>query len=54
MAAKITKSALLKEIEIVLQDLNLVKSALQANAHPKQQELEDFKKRFNAIVNKKK
>lgn len=53
MATKLTKSALLKEIDTVLQDLNLIKSVLQANAHPKQQELEDYKKRFYHVMNKK-
>jgi hypothetical protein len=52
--AKITKSALLKEIDFVLQDINLVKSALLANPHPKQAELDDYIMRFYSIINKKK
>jgi hypothetical protein len=54
MATKLTKSALLKEIDFVLSDLNLLKSALQGSPHPKQQELDDYKKRFYEIINRKK
>jgi hypothetical protein len=49
---KITKSALLKEIDFVLQDLNLLKSTLMGNAHPTQEELEDYRKRFYHLINK--
>jgi hypothetical protein len=52
--AKITKAALLKEIDFVLQDINLVKSALMTNPHPKQAEMDDYQKRFYTIINKKK
>jgi hypothetical protein len=48
--AKITKSSLLQEIDLILQDLQLVKSALLANPHPKQAELEDLKTRFEEVV----
>jgi len=53
MATKITKSALLQEIDFVLQDLQLLKSALQAEAHPNQADLDDYKKRFYDIIKSK-
>ena len=48
--AKVTKASLLKEIDLKLQDLNLLKSVLIANTHPKQADLEDYDKRFQAII----
>jgi hypothetical protein len=48
--AKITKSALLQEIDLAIQDLQLLKSALLADHHPKQATLEDLKKRFEAVM----
>ena len=51
--AKLTKSALLQEIDLVLQDLQLIKSALLANAHPKQADLDDLKKRLDEVLGKK-
>lgn len=51
MAKKtLTKASLMKEIDLKLQELNLLKSVLQANAHPKKEELEDYQKRFKEII----
>ena len=49
-ASTLTKASLMKEIDLKLQDLNLLKSVLQTNTHPKKDELEEYKKRFGEIV----
>lgn len=51
--AKITKAKLLTQIDETLQSLNLIKSALQAEAHPKQADLAEYKKRYEALLKKK-
>ena len=50
---KLTKSSLMKELDLTLQDLNLVKSVLQANPHPTKVELEDYQKRYKEILKSK-
>jgi hypothetical protein len=50
---KLTKSSLMKELDLTLQDLNLLKSVLQANPHPTKVELEDYQKRYKEIMQSK-
>jgi hypothetical protein len=50
---KLTKSSLMKELDLTLQDLNLLKSVLQANPHPTKVELEDYQKRYKEIMQAK-
>lgn len=47
---KLTKASLMKEIDLSLQGINLLKSVLQTNTHPKKDELEDIQKRFRELV----
>jgi hypothetical protein len=54
MAEKITKKKLLQEMDDKLQALNLLRSALEADAARKQEELESYKKQFYLLINKKK
>jgi hypothetical protein len=54
MAVKITKKKLLEEMDEKLQELNLLKSALESDPARKQEELEYYKKQFYAAINKKK
>jgi hypothetical protein len=54
MAERITKKKLLQEIDEKLQSLNLLKSALDADPARKQEELENYKKQFYLLINKKK
>jgi hypothetical protein len=54
MAEKITKKKLLQEMDGKLQELNLLRSALEADPARKQEELESYKKQFYALINKKK
>jgi hypothetical protein len=49
--SKLTKSALLKEIEEKLQDLNLLKSALQGEPSRTQDALEMYQEKFHELVN---
>ena len=53
MAEKITKKKLLDEIDVVLQQLNLLRSALEKDPARKQEELNDYRKQFYAVINKK-
>jgi hypothetical protein len=48
--SNLTKSSLMKEIDLKLQGLNLLKSVLQGNSHPKKEELEEYEKRFRELV----
>jgi hypothetical protein len=48
--SKLTKASLMKEIDIKLQGLNLVKSVLQTNPHPKKEELESYRKQFQELM----
>ncbi len=54
MAVKLTKKKLLQEMDEKLQELNLLKSALEGDPARKQEELEHYKKMFYSIINKKK
>jgi hypothetical protein len=47
----ITKRQLLIEIDDKIQSLNLLKSALQGDPSRKQDDLEDYKRRFYELVN---
>lgn len=51
---KLTKTSLLKQVDLTLQDLNLVKSVLQANPHPTKAELEEYQKRYKEILSSQK
>ena len=51
---KLTKSSLMTQLDLTLQDLNLVKSVLQANPHPTKAELEEYQKRYKEILSSKK
>jgi hypothetical protein len=46
---KLTKARLLNQMDEKLQRINLLKAALQAEAHIKQETLTDYKKRFDAL-----
>jgi len=54
MAEKITKKGLLSEIDEKLQSLNLLKSALEKDQSRKQEDLDNYKKQFYLLINKKK
>lgn len=54
MAEKLTKKKLLHEMDEKLQELNLLRSALEADPARKQEELTYYKKRFYEAINKKK
>ena len=54
MAAKITKKKLMEELDEKLQQLNLLKSALTNDPSRKQEDLDNYKKHFYEIINKKK
>jgi hypothetical protein len=54
MPEKLTKKKLLQEMDEKLQQLNLLKSALEADPARKQEELAGYRKQFYAIINKKK
>lgn len=48
-ATKLTRATLLSKIDDKLQRLNLLKAALQAESHVKQETLADYQKRFEAL-----
>jgi hypothetical protein len=50
--SKVTKKSLLNEIDIKLNDLNLLRSALAADPARKQEELESYKSKFYDLINK--
>jgi len=50
MAEKITKKDLLRAMDDTLQQLNLLRSALEKDSSRKQEALENYKKQFNALV----
>ncbi|MFZ6013902.1 MAG: hypothetical protein ACOYXT_26410 [Bacteroidota bacterium] len=52
--SKLTKSELLKEMELSLQSLNLLISTLKNEKTPKHESLEDYRRRFYELVNVKK
>jgi hypothetical protein len=54
MAEKITKKKLLQEMDEKLQELNLLKSALEGDSSRKQEDLDNYKKQFYTLINKKK
>jgi hypothetical protein len=54
MAAKITKKKLLEELDEKIQQLNLLKSALQSDPSRKQEDLDNYKKHFWELINRKK
>jgi hypothetical protein len=54
MPAKLTKKQLLQQMDEKLQALNLLYSALQNQSNPKQEDLENYQKQFNAQIGKKK
>jgi hypothetical protein len=54
MAEKLTKKKLLHEMDEKLQELNLLRSALEGDPARKQEELQYYKKQFYAMINKKK
>jgi hypothetical protein len=54
MAEKITKKKLLQEMDQKLQELNLLKSALESDSSRKQEDLDNYKKQFYTLINKKK
>jgi hypothetical protein len=54
MAEKLTKKRLLQEMDSTLQQLNLLRSALEADPARKQEELQYYKKQYYAIINRKK
>jgi hypothetical protein len=47
---KLTKATLLKVMDAKLQDLNLLRSALQADASRKQEDLENYEKQFLELL----
>lgn len=51
---KLTKAVLLKEMDVVLQDLNLLRSALQADASRKQEDLDQYEKQFYDLLKRSK
>lgn len=51
---KLTKAGLLKEMDMVLQDLNLLRSALQADASRKQEDLDTYEKQFSEVLKRSK
>lgn len=51
---KLTKSQLLQEMDEILQDLNLLKSALEADQSRKQEDLARYAERFYELINKDK
>jgi hypothetical protein len=51
---KITKAALLKAMDEKLQDLNLLRSALQADQSRKQEDLDNYRKQFLELMQVKK
>jgi hypothetical protein len=54
MAEKLTKKKLLQEMDEKLQELNLLRSALEGDPARKQEELQYYKKQFYLAINKKK
>jgi phage terminase large subunit len=54
MAEKLTKKKLLQEMDEKLQELNLLKSALEGDPARKQEELQYYRKQFYSMINKKK
>ena len=50
--SKLSKKSLLNEMDIKLNDLNLLRSALAADPARKQEELESYKKKFYELINK--
>ena len=54
MAEKLSKKKLLLEMDEKLQSLNLLRSALEGDPARKQEELENYRKQFYALINKKK
>jgi hypothetical protein len=54
MAGKITKKKLMEELDEKIQQLNLLKSALQNDPSRKQEDLENYKKHFWELVGRKK
>jgi hypothetical protein len=53
-AEKITKKKLLNMMDEKLQQLNLLRSALNGDPARKQEELAAYKKKFDALINKSK
>lgn len=51
--SKLTKTRLLAQLDEKIQDLNLVKAALQAENHLKQADLAKYKERFDELVHAK-
>lgn len=48
--SRLTKAKLLTQLDEKIQNLNLLKAALQAESHLKQADLENYKKRYDEIV----
>lgn len=47
---KLTKANLLKEMDNKLQSLNLLRSALSADASRKQEDLENYQRQFRDLI----
>ncbi|HEY3405531.1 MAG TPA: hypothetical protein VGK59_19245 [Ohtaekwangia sp.] len=51
--SKLTKAKLISQLDDKIQNLNLLKAALQAELHLKQADLAGYKKRFDELLSGK-
>jgi hypothetical protein len=50
--SKVTKKSLLTEIDIKLNDINLLRSALSADPARKQEEIDSYRTKYYELINK--